>query len=247
MIMNVVFTNFMLIFIFLWPDNMTSYLLLNICNFIANIFCFVQQASVVNYFSVYPTSCISSFFLGTGISNLLYFGLRELLLAFDLQKSTQVWTIYGFSTFCLIIGVMLHGFMMKTEYYKFIYPYLQKPTQITWTQYKDALLLIKKEFWLVFFSVGLDFIPYPGVIFSIQPKSIFSDAQWNTIVSLSLGIADTFGKWLGNISGRYKCIVHGTFGLQIVVNVLVIIYYFTNLWQQKDWEYFSIIIFVVIT
>lgn len=88
--MNVIFTNLMLVFIFGYPNNTISFFLLNFMNFIANVFCFIQQGYLVNTFSVFPDNCISWYFTGTGVCCLFYFGLREILLIMELSKSTQV-------------------------------------------------------------------------------------------------------------------------------------------------------------
>jgi hypothetical protein len=196
-------------------------------NFFANLFCFVQQAYIVNKFSIYPNICASWYFFGTGAVNLLYFGMRELLLFSEISKPTQVFIIYGFMTSCLILTLILYYFIMRDPYYKAAYPLLQKNTPITWTQYRDNLSLIKTEFILCFISVGLDFIAYPGVIFSIRPQSMFSEPTWNTMISLILGVADSSGKYLGGFKSS-KCYIKWTFAVQVIGNVGILSYYFTN-------------------
>jgi len=101
---------------------------------------------------------------------------------------------------------------------------------------------MKREFILCFISVGLDFIPYPGVIFSIRPQSLFGAASWNTLISLVLGVADSLGKYFGGFK-KCKCFIEWTFGLQIVTNVGILVYYFTRYWEREEFEWLTMFIF----
>ena len=80
--------------------------------------------------------------------------MRELLLFAAISKPTQVFIIYGFCTFCLLLTLILYTFIMRDPYYRAAYPLLQKTTPITWAQYLSNLSLIKSEFMFCFISVG---------------------------------------------------------------------------------------------
>ena len=160
----------------------------------------------------------------------------------ELATSTQAIIIFSCMTSMMILGLVLQTFLINTSYYKSVYPYLRKTAPVTWTQMKDAFILIKKECIMTFLSVGLDYIPYPGIIFSIRPSTYFSVAQWNTFVSLSLGIADTLGKYLG----RYKCfecLIKNSFYFQLILNLGIIVYYYTNIWMIKEMHWLTLMIF----
>ena len=108
MILNDVFNDLMLLFLFLWPGSIYSYIMLLFMSFISNIFCYVQQAYIVNQLSIYPDVCSAFYFAGTGVCSIIFFGLRAFLILINISSAAQVWIMYGFCNFLLGIGVVLH-------------------------------------------------------------------------------------------------------------------------------------------
>lgn len=71
---------------------------------------------------------------------------------------------------------------------------------------------------------------------------MFNVAEWNTFVSLSLGIADTFGKFISRYN-CLKCLILKTFWPAVVFNLGLIVYYFTNIWQDEEMEWLTLVLF----
>lgn len=236
MILNDVFNNLMLVFLFLWPDNIYSYIMLLFMSFLSNIFCFVQQAYIVNQLSIYPNICSSFYFAGTGVCPVIFFGIRSFLIWIEISNVAQVWIMYGFSTFLFVIGIGLHICMMHDDYYIKNYHRLFSNEDISWSEYKEAGILIYREVWGVFLSLSFDFIIFPGIIFSIRPKSIFSPAVWNAITTLSLGISDSLGKILGD-KKFFELFVKHSLILQAIFNMILIAYYFSNYYWEDGWDF----------
>ena len=236
MTLNVVFNDLMLLFLFLWPGCIYSYTMLLFMSFLSNIFCFVQQAYIVNQLSIYPNICSSFYFTGTGVCSLIFFGLRAFLLWINISSAFQVQVMYGFSTFLLVIGIGLHICMMYDKFYRDNYHRLSSNEQITWSEYKEAAKLIYRELCGVFWSLTFDSLVFPGIIFSIRPKSIFSEAIWNAVTSLSLGFSDSLGKLLGDKKFIQLFVKHSLV-LQVIFNVILIAYYYSNFYQENAWDF----------
>lgn len=208
-------------------------------SFISNVFCFIQQAYVVNMFSYYPDYSAAWFFAGTGAVSMLFFGLREFVILLNLDGAAQVVVIYGCSSLFMIIGLIIYYYLINDNYYKNIYSQLKTTEQITWKQYKTAIYIVRKEALFIFLSTGIDFLPYPGVIFSIRPASLMNESNWNTLLGLTLGVSDTLGKLLGD-KKVFKYFIEKTLVLQILLNVCLITYYYSNYWRMEQYEYVSI-------
>ncbi len=177
-----------------------NYLLLNGILMLACTFKYFYQSSAVRIATFYEDSCVAYFYTGIPVGNLVSCALRILLAYLDFSDEAFMTIYIVVVSSVLLSSFLLHAHVSATEHYQFCAAnFVEEKERLSMQEIKETYRKIAFEVWISFYTNLLHGTFFPAPAYYLAPAGL-SFVYWCNIVTILGAVADSLGRYLGDLA-----------------------------------------------